>query len=93
MSQNNEVCEKVKSEYCPIVEGGQKVTIMKNGQGEIGGYFVTLPIVDSQISYLVANGDFLISFHIFDTDENKQKVSKVIDELRQRYPIEEPLVC
>jgi hypothetical protein len=69
------------------------VTILKNAEGYIGGYVVTPPIADSPVSYLNADGNFLTSFHIFASDEEKKTASLIIEKLRKSYPKEEPFIC
>ena len=84
---------KIIHEYCPPNDGGRKVTVLKDSNGVIGGYIINLPVLDTPISFLDADGKFLASFDIFGTDEEKEEDSKIINDLIKRFPIQEPLVC
>ena len=87
------VSDKVISQYCPTANSGIKVSVLKNSKGEIGGYKINMPVDDTPIPYLDANGQQIASFHIFDTDENKAAASKIISQLTSEFPVEEPLKC
>lgn len=85
--------EKIIQEYCPPNDGGRKVTVLKDSEGFIGGYVVNLPVGDTPISYLDADGNFLTFFHIFGSNAEKKEANKIINDLKNRFPIEESLIC
>lgn len=91
--KSKEVPPKIIREYCPQVEGGMLVRVLKDPEGNIGGFIVNAPIRDSPISYLDANGEFLTSFHIFGPPKEKEAASKIIERLMKRFSHIEPLVC
>lgn len=69
------------------------VKVLKDGEGNIGGYTHTLQIMDSPIYYLDAEGKSYAMFHIFGSEEEKAKNAPLIDKLRAAYPVEERLAC
>ncbi len=93
MNLSKTITPKIIKEYCPLNKDGQTVTVLKDAAGFIGGYMITIPIGDTPVTYLDIEGEFLTSFYIFGTDEEKEKASKIIDSLLKRFPIIEPLAC
>jgi hypothetical protein len=71
----------------------ERVTVLRNSQGEIGGYISQLLILDSGIDFLDCDGELLTSFHIFAPDEEKAAASKIIKELTKQFPVREVLTC
>ncbi|MEN9353395.1 MAG: hypothetical protein RL318_720 [Fibrobacterota bacterium] len=70
-----------------------RVTVLRNAQGDIGGYVSQVLILDSGIGYLDCDGKPLTSFHIFAPDEEKAAASKIIKELTRQFPVHEVLEC
>ncbi|MBS0308968.1 MAG: hypothetical protein JSS58_08360 [Proteobacteria bacterium] len=86
------VAAKIQTEYCrerPFYT----VKVLKNADGDIGGYVLIPSIRDSLIPFLDAEGEALTSFHIFASDEDKNKAEAIITPLRQQFPLEEALDC
>lgn len=87
------VSDKIIGKYCPLKEGGPVLRILKDSGGFIGGYVVNLPILDSGTEYLDAGGKEIAVFHFTDSNEKKEEARKIIADLENRFPIEEPLIC
>jgi len=71
----------------------EQVTVLRNSQGEIGGYISQLLILDSGIDFLDCDGELLTSFHIFADDQEKEAASRIIAELTKQFPVREVLAC
>ena len=83
--------EKILTQYCapPF-----QVTLMKDKEGNIGGYMVNrTDVMDTPVTYFDAQGEPLASFHIFASDAEKKAASSKIDELRKRFPLESRVDC
>jgi hypothetical protein len=102
------VSTKVLLGYCPQPGSPQPiadktVTVMKDANGNIGGYVVTIldldsgvqqkPLLDSPVTYLDTDGNELTVSHIFNTPLQQTQAEKIIESLRKQFPIEEPLRC
>jgi len=74
-------------------EPQQRITVLRNHDGDIGGYVVQMLILDSGIGYLDCDGGALTSFHIFAPDEEKRAASVIIHELTRQFPEREVLEC
>jgi hypothetical protein len=81
--------------FCPTAPGPMSpvITVMRDASGKIGGYVHQMPIMDSPISYLDAQGAQVARFHIFGSDEEKKHNEPIIDALRAAYPVQAPLEC
>jgi len=88
---SRKVSQQVIQQYCE--NSFFTVRVLKNAKGLIEGYVLQPSIGDSPISYLDCNGDFLTSFYIFGANSEKANAMKIIDPLREEFPIEEPLDC
>lgn len=86
------IAPKVDSEYCRA-HPFYRVTVLRNADGEIGGYVLQPAIRDAPIPYLDAEGEALTAFHIFAGAAEKRDAMNIITPLRQHFPIEEPLSC
>jgi hypothetical protein len=69
------------------------VKMLKDKDGNIGGYTYQRLIRDSPIYYLDSEGKDLAMFHIFGPEEEKRKNGPIIDALRKAFPEEAPLQC
>jgi hypothetical protein len=90
------VATSVHSDLCTRKEHGDheyQVTVLRNAQGEIGGYMAQLLILDSGIDFLDCDGKLLTSFHIFAPDAEKAAASRIIAELTAQFPVREVLEC
>ena len=87
------VSQKVIREFCPPPADGRTVKVLKDASGNIGGYIVNLPELDSEVTFLDALGNELTVFHIFDPDEKKRQASAIIEPLKNKFPLEEQLIC
>ena len=88
---SSQVAPSVLAEFCP--RSFYQVSILKNAQNRIGGYVLQPAIMDAPIPYLDCEGQPLTTFHIFGSDVEKKKATKIIDPLIKRFPIREALVC
>jgi len=70
-----------------------RVTILKDSNGRIGGYMLQPAILDDPISYLDCHGNHLTSFHIFGSNDEKEKAMQIITPLMEQFPLHEPLDC
>lgn len=52
----------------------ENVSILKNATGEVGGYIVRGPIIDSPTAYLDAEGNEPPSFHVLDDSEKQADI-------------------
>jgi len=68
-----------------------QVTVLKNAQGDIGGYVVQLLLMDSGAGYYDCDGEPLTSFHIFAPDEEKNAAMEIITPLMEQFPVSEAL--
>ena len=88
---SSQINQLVAENHC--LDRFYKITILKNLNGQIGGYVLQPPIMDSPIPYLDCHGNPLTSFHIFDPDDAKAQAMRIIGPLREQFPIEESLDC
>ena len=82
--------------YCngePAGPGRESVTVMRDASGKIGGYVYSSGIMDSPVVYLNPEGEQVAMFHIFGSDEEKQRDTPIIEALRQAYPEQTALEC
>jgi hypothetical protein len=95
MASTKTVHPDVLKRFCgqPPGPAPERVRVLKDSAGNIGGYLHVVQIPDSPIYYLDAEGRDYALFHIYGTDEEKAKNQPLIDKLRKAYPIEEPLNC
>ena len=61
--------------------------------GEVGGYSVSAPIMDSPVTYYRPDGQPVGSFHIFATAEENAAARPIIDALSLRFPVQQTVVC
>jgi hypothetical protein len=84
------VSQRMISE-CARQPQSRHVVALEDAGGEIGGYVFQPSVMDAPVFYYDRNGNPLTVFHIFAPDAEKEKASKIIQQLRAQYPIEHPL--
>jgi hypothetical protein len=89
---SREIAPKVRKKYCgehPFYG----VKILKDADGNIGGYVLQPAIRDAPIPFLDHEGNMLTSFHIFGSDEEKRAAMAIVGPLTKRFPAQERLSC
>jgi hypothetical protein len=87
----NQVAPKLLHDLCGNTF--YKVRVLKNAKNEIGGFVLQSSIMDSPIPFLDCDGKPLTAFHIFAPDAEKVAALKIINPLKEQFPIDEPLDC
>lgn len=84
----------ILQKYCltegPVTYG---VIVFKDRGGDIGGYQVSMSIVDSPVRYYDAAGVPLTTFHIFAEKSERDAALRLIKVLRAAFPLQEKLPC
>lgn len=70
-----------------------RVQVLEDHAGKVGGYATSVNVRDSAISYYDAGGVFLGSFSLFGNPQTTEKSPGSIERLQQAYPVFRPLPC
>jgi hypothetical protein len=89
---SREVAARVRKDYC-----GERpfysVKVLKDAEGNIGGYALQPAIRDAPIPFLDHEGNMLATFHIFGSDDEKRSAMDIVGPLTKRFPVQEMLDC
>ncbi len=86
------VHQKIIEDYCDQ-DDGRQLTVMKDAEGNIGAYIVSLPITDTPVTYIDPEGKQITSFYIFATPEENETPLKIIANLQKKFPNNSIFIC
>lgn len=87
----NQIAPKLLHDLCGNTF--YKVRVPKNAKNQIGGFVLQSAIMDSPIPFLDCDGKSLTAFHIFAPDTEKEAALRIINPLKEQFPVEVPLDC
>ena len=87
----NQIAPKLLHDLCGNTF--YKVRVLKNAKNQRGGFVLQSAIMDSPIPFLDCDGKPLTTFHIFAPDAEKEAALKIINPLKEQFPIEVLLDC
>lgn len=70
-----------------------RVQVLEDHAGKVGGYATSVNVRDSAISYHDADGVFLGRFSIFGDPQTTEKSPGSIERLQKAFPVFRPLPC
>ena len=88
------IAPSIVERYCRT-DGPERygVLVFKDRSGDIGGYQVSVSILDSPVHYFDALGAPLTMFHIFGPDAERTAAQRIIKALYAAFPRQERLPC